>query len=102
MEGASYEVGFPSDRAEKEFYKILSKVSKKEQERILVWFDKLAVNPKPDGKSFKFLKGKVAVFQYLAHYRIREGDWRLLYDIDEPQKRVILLALRRRGPHTYD
>ncbi len=102
MSEIRYEVGFPSDRAEKEFYKILSKASKKERERILEWFDKLAVDPKPRGKSFKFLKGEVSVLQYLAHFRIREGDWRLLYDIDEIRKRVILLALRRRGHHAYD
>lgn len=97
-----YEVGFPSERAEKEFAKVLSKASKKEQARILAWFDKLAENPKPVGKSFKFLKGEIPVFQYLAQYRIREGDWRILYDVDETAKRVILLALRRRGHHAYD
>ena len=74
----------------------------KYQERILEWFDKLAIDPRPQGKSFKFLKGEVSVFQYLARFRIREGDWRLLYDIDEASKRVLLLALRRRGHHAYD
>jgi len=102
MAEARYEVGFPSERAEKEFHKILSKAPKKEQERILDWFDKLARDPKPPGKSFKFLKGEVSIFQYLARCRIREGDWRILYDIDEPAKRVVLLALRRRGHHAYD
>ncbi len=102
MAEGKYDIGFPSERAEKEFYKILSKTSKKEQERIVEWFDKLAIDPKPSGKSFKFLKGEVSVFQYLARYRGREGDWRLLYDIDETSKRVILLALRRRGHHAYD
>ncbi len=101
MGETEYEVGFPSERAEKEFYKILAKASKREQERILDWFEKLAVNPKPAGKSFKFLKNEVPIFRYFAHYRVREGDWRLLYDVDETNKRVILLALRRRGPHTY-
>ena len=96
-----YQVGFPSERVEKEFLKILSKASKKEQERILEWFDRLAENPRPSGKSFEFLKGEISVFQYLANYRIREGDWRLLYDIDETSKRVVLLALRR-GHHAYD
>ena len=102
MTEAKYEVGFPSERAEKKFHKVLSKVSKKERQRILEWFDKLAIDPKPEGKSFKFLKGEVSVFQYLARFRIREGDWRILYDIDEPAKKVLLLALRRRGHHAYD
>ena len=102
MTEGKYEVGFPSERVDKEFRRVLSKASKKEQERILEWFDKLAIDPKPIGKSFKFLKGELPVFQHLAHYRIREGDWRILYDIDESRKRVILLALRRRGHHAYD
>ena len=65
MSEAKYEVGFPSERAEKEFQKVLSKASKKEQERILEWFDKLGIDPKPTGKSFKFLKGEVSVFNIL-------------------------------------
>ena len=102
MSEAKYQVGFPSERAEKEFSKALSKASKKDQERIREWFDKLAFDPRPSGKNFKFLKRDVSVFQFLAHYRIREGDWRILYDIDETNKRVVLLSLRRRGHHAYD
>ena len=102
MPEAKYEVGFPSERAEKEFFKALSKAPQKGQGRILEWFDKLALDPRPQGKNFKFLKGDVSLFQSLAHYRIREGDWRILYDIDEARKRVVLLALRRRGHHAYD
>src|SRR3990167_5036878 len=102
MSEAKYQVGFPSERAEKEFEKVLSKASGKDRERILEWFDKLAIDPRPQGKSFKFLKGEVSVFQYLARFRIREGDWRILYDVDESAKRVVLLALRRRGHHAYD
>lgn len=102
MNGSKYEVGFPSERAEKkEFFKILSKTSKKERDRILEWFDKLAEDPRPSGKSFKPLKGEIVIYQFLAQYRIREGNWRILYDIDESKKRVILLALRRRS-EAYD
>jgi len=102
MSFSKYNVGFPSRRAEKEFDKVLSRISRKERQRILEWFDKLAKNPRPLGKSFKFLKGDVVIHQYLAHYRIREGDWRILYDIDDDRKRIVLLALRRRGHHAYD
>ena len=101
MSSLSFEVGFPSERAEKEFFKVLSKAPLKERERILEWFDKLAMDPRPAGKNFKFLKGELVVFQYLARYRVREGDWRILYDIDEVRKRVVVLALRRRA-HAYD
>ena len=97
----NYEVGFPSERAEKEFFKTLSKVSKKERDRILEWFDKLAENPRPEGKSFKPLKGEIVIYQFFAQYRIRESNWRILYDIDESKKRVVLLALRHRK-EAYD
>ena len=102
MSSPKYGVGFPSERAEKEFFKILSRASKKERERIMEWFDQLAENPKPAGKSFKSLKGEIVIYQFLAQYRIREGNWRILCDIDESKKRVVLLALRRRGHHAYD
>lgn len=101
MSKKKYEVGFPSERAEKEFLKVLSKISKKEQDRILEWFDKLSENPRPLGKTFKTLKGELSIFNHLAHYRIREGDWRILYDIDEVHSKVILLAIRRRAD-AYD
>ena len=39
MSGLLYEVGFPSERVEKEFFKVLSKAVPKERERILEWFD---------------------------------------------------------------
>ena len=91
-----YEVGFPSERAEKEFFKTLSKVSKKERDRILEWFDKLAENQRPEGKSFKPLKGEIIVYQFLAQYRIRESNWQILYDIDESKKRVVVVVPYKR------
>jgi len=97
-----YEVGFPSERAEKEFFKVLSGLPEKERTRLLAWFDLLKENPRPPGKNFKFLKGDLVVFRVLARYRIREGDWRILYDIDDSNRRVILLAVRRRGHRAYD
>lgn len=97
-----YDVGFPSERAEKQFFRILEKLPDRERLRILSWFDLLAENPRPPGKNFKFLKGELVIFRYLAHYRIREGDWRILYDIDDANRRVVLLAIRRRGHRAYD
>jgi len=96
-----YEVGFASERAEKEFFRILSKMPAKERTRILDWFDKLAMDPRPDGKSFKPLKGEMTFFQHLAQHRIREGHWRIFYDIDDAARRVILLAIRHRR-EAYD
>lgn len=101
MSSLPFDVGFPSERVEKEFFKTLSKASPQERKRILEWFEKLAENPRPPGKNFRFLKGEMVVFQYLARFRVREGDWRILYDIDDTARRVVLLALRRRA-YAYD
>ena len=96
-----YEVGFAIERAEKEFFKALSKMPGKERNRVLEWFDKLALDPRPAGKTFKPLKGEIVFFQHLAQYRIREGHWRIFYDIDDPARRVIVLAIRHRR-EAYD
>ncbi|MBI3810006.1 MAG: hypothetical protein HY284_06075, partial [Nitrospirae bacterium] len=46
--------------------------------------------------------GQVAVSQFIAQYRLRVGPYRILYDVDTPRKKVILLKLVRRGDHAYD
>ena len=35
------------------------------------------------------------------YYRIRVGDWRVLYLIDDAQKRVLVSRVRRRSERTY-
>ena len=97
-----YEVGFPSERAEAEFTKVLKKVPPKECRQISEALDQLAERPRFLGKSFKFLKGAILVFGYLAQYRLRVGDYRIFYDVDDARRKVILLAIRRRHEHTYD
>ena len=42
------------------------------------------------------------IFGYLAQYRLRVGDYRIFYDLDDERRKVILLAIRRRHEHTYD
>ena len=48
------------------------------------------------------LPSQVAVSQFIAQYRLRVGSYRILYDLDTPRKKVILLKLVRRGDHAYD
>ncbi|MBI4351345.1 MAG: type II toxin-antitoxin system RelE/ParE family toxin [Elusimicrobia bacterium] len=48
-------------------------------------------NPRPHG-SLK-LKG--------ALYRVRVGDWRILYAIDDKQQAVTILRVLRRSERTY-
>ncbi len=99
---SKYAVGFPSPRVEKEFHKQLKKLSRNEQLRIAREIDKLSENPRPGGKKFKFLKGDdIIIFQFVAQYRLRVGDYRIFYDVDEARKRVVLLWVDKRSEKTY-
>ena len=37
----------------------------------------------------------------LGALRRREGDWRVLFDLQQEEKLIVLLAVRRRGSKTY-
>ncbi|MCX5793214.1 MAG: type II toxin-antitoxin system RelE/ParE family toxin [Elusimicrobia bacterium] len=96
-----YEVGFPSAAVEKSFKKELSRLERPAQLRIKEAIDSLADNPRPQGKKIKALRPPVHISFFVAQYRIRVGDYRILYDIDDSACRVILLAIRRRSEKTY-
>ena len=97
-----YEVIFPSERVERLFEKALEKIPADYQDAIAEAIRGLSLNPWPAGKRHKKLKGMVAVSQFLAQYRLRVGPYRILYDVDTPRKKVILLKLVKRDEHTYD
>jgi len=98
-----YQVRFPSHSIEKKFEKFLLKIHPVSlQEEIMQEVSKLADNPRPYGeKAFKKLKLPIQFYQYVAQYRIRIGDHRMLYDVDDEKKIVWILALRRRSEKTY-
>lgn len=98
---SGYEVGFPNAAIEKAFEKELSRLDRPAQLRIKAAIDALAVNPRPQGKKLKALRPPIHIALFVAQYRIRVGDYRVLYDIDDGARRVILLALRRRSEKTY-
>ena len=97
-----YEVGFPGERIEKEFEKNLKKIPSHYQLNIQEAIYSLADNPRPAGKKYKPLKGEIIVRHFLATCRLRVGPYRILYDVDDAKKKVILLALRKRQESTYD
>jgi mRNA interferase RelE/StbE len=97
-----YGVVFPSERVERAFQKLLSKISAEYQEAIVTAIRGLAANPRPEGKRTKKLAGQLIVSHFTAQYRLRIGPYRLLYDIDEQHKKVILLKLAKRDEHTYN
>ena len=65
----------------KQALKELVQLSKKDNQKITLAIDKLAENPRPVG--CKKLKGE---HEYI--WRIRVGDYRILYSIDEGVKIV--------------
>lgn len=97
----SYEVVFPSERVEREFEKALQKLPADYQSAVVEKVRSLSLNPRPEGKRSKKLKGEVVVAQFIAQFRLRVGPYRLLYDIDETRKKVILLKLVKLDEGTY-
>jgi mRNA interferase RelE/StbE len=97
-----YEVVFPSERVERAFQKLLSKIPAEYQDAIVRAVRALAANPRPEGKRTKKLVGQLILSEFTAQYRLRIGPYRLLYDIDEQRKKVILLKLAKRDEQTYN
>jgi mRNA interferase RelE/StbE len=98
-----YQVKFPSSSIQKKFMKILNKISVSQiQDEIMDKVEALADNPRPAGqKIFKKIKPPIEFYNLTANYRLRVGDYRILYDIDDDKKIVWILALRRRSDQTY-
>lgn len=98
-----YALKFPSRSLETKFEKVLLNIHPISlQEEIMQAIQKLADNPRPFGeKPFKKLKPPIQLSQYTAQYRIRIGDYRVLYDVDDGRKLVWILVLRRRSEKTY-
>lgn len=98
-----YDVRFPTQSIEKKFNKFLLKIPQvKIRDEIMDSIEKLSDNPRPYGeKPFKRLKPPIQFYQFAAQYRIRIGDYRVLYDIDENKKIVWILAIRKRNEKTY-
>lgn len=98
-----YAVKFPNHSIEKNFEKALLKIHPISlQEQIMQEVQKLPGDPRPFGeKPFKKLKPPIQLSQYVAQYRIRIGDFRVLYDLGDEKETVWILALRRRSEKTY-
>ena len=73
---------------EKRFFKDLDKISNSDVERIVSAVKDLAHDPMPKG--YKKLKIGWNV------YRIRQGDYRIVYEIDHVNKQIRILGTRHR------
>ena len=99
----TYQCGFSTPSIEKKFRKAITDIpSVKIQDKIMQVLERLQDNPRPFGtKFFKQLKPPVEFQELTANYRIRIGDYRVLYDVDDKKKFIWLIALRKRGEGTY-
>jgi len=97
-----YRLLFPTRSLEDKFHKTLRKLPRKLQDAIMDAATGLADDPYPQGKNiFKKLTPPVKLIQYTAQYRLRIGDYRVLYDVDEARKIVWVFVIRKRGEDTY-
>ena len=98
----AYEVVFPSERVERLFQKTLEKIPADYKETIIAAIRDLGANTRLQGKRTKKLTGEIIVAQFVAEYRVRIGPYRVLYDIDDQRKKVVLLKLAKRDEQTYN
>jgi mRNA interferase RelE/StbE len=98
----NYALKFPNTSVEDKFRADLSGLSVDLQDKIMEAIEALADNPYPYGqKNFLKLTPPVGIYRYVAQYRLRIGDYRILYDVDSKRKVVWILTLRRRNERTY-
>jgi mRNA interferase RelE/StbE len=70
--------------------KDLKKISKADQKRIISKVESLAKDPFPSG--YKSLKGNLS-----EYYRIRSGDYRIIYSVDKEKAIILILKIGHRG-----
>ena len=95
-----YKVKFPTSSLVKKFKKKLNSISSGDlREQVRQRTLKLENNPRPFGEPK--IKPPVEVYSYVAQYRLRVGNYRILYDVDDKSKTVWIFALRKRDEKTY-
>jgi mRNA interferase RelE/StbE len=70
--------------------KELKKIPKADQKRILNKVETLAENPFPSG--YKPLQGQLS-----GYYRIRSGDYRIVYSVNKEKVTILILKIGQRG-----
>lgn len=75
-------------RAHREY----DKLPPADQDRIDASFDRLKAEPRPPG--VKKVRGNI--------YRIRDGDWRIIYAVSDKDRLVLVGKIVRRSEDSYD
>lgn len=99
----NYTVRFPNNSIMSKFEKELTQIPNQSiRDNIMNTVEGLGNNPFPYGeKPFKKINAPIQFYQFVAKYRIRIGNYRILYDVDISRKIVWILALRKRSENTY-
>ncbi|HEX5482985.1 MAG TPA: type II toxin-antitoxin system RelE/ParE family toxin [Terriglobia bacterium] len=74
----------------KSFDKALAKIPVNWQKRILAKIREVAVNPYAPNRNLTKLQGREG-------YRLRVGDWRVIYELDDDRQVMLALELGARG-----
>jgi mRNA interferase RelE/StbE len=72
--------------------KALDRLPNRDFQRISRAIDSLAANPRPTGASA--VKGTPLL-------RVRVGDYRIVYQVDDAGEVIVLVKVTRRDEHTY-
>lgn len=94
-----YSVFYASNRVEKEFEKAFKTIPAHDVEAIKKAIKEMKKDPRQSSKKIHAIS--VSNSLPLAQYRIRVGNYRVLYDIDDDKHRVVLLKIARRNERTY-
>ena len=98
----NYSARFPNESIEKRFWKALAEIPQKTQDEILAAVRNLEKTPRPFGeKSFRQLTPPIPIYSFVAQYRVRISDYRVLYDVDDKRKIVWIFVVRRRSEKTH-
>ena len=82
-----------SPAADRELQKLQERIRKQDFDRLCKAVDKLVEEPRPQG--VRKIEGAVTA------YRIRVGNYRVVYDVYDDKKLVVILQVVRRSETTY-
>ena len=94
-----YKVVYPTTKHESHVQEFIGSLKAGDQDLVMAAIDSLGQNPRPHGHVL--LKPAIPALSMLAHYRIKQGDFRIFYDIRDDNKKVYILAVRLRNEKTY-
>ncbi len=79
--------------ADRDLQKLQDRIRRQDFDRLSNAINKLSMEPRPNG--VRKIEGTGTA------YRIRVGDYRVVYDIYDDQKLVLILQVTRRSETTY-